>query len=84
MSEAAVPDQSGAATATDSSAVARDGSGPGHGHHHGGLLKLAVGAIGVVFGDIGTSPLYAFSVTLKAANPAGTAPAETILGIVSL
>ena len=30
-----------------------------HGHHHGGLLKLAVGAIGVVFGDIGTSPLYA-------------------------
>ncbi|MBC2664855.1 potassium transporter Kup [Novosphingobium flavum] len=30
-----------------------------HGEHHGGLLKLAVGAIGVVFGDIGTSPLYA-------------------------
>ncbi len=31
----------------------------GHGHHHGGLAALAVGAIGVVFGDIGTSPLYA-------------------------
>ncbi|MBW8784203.1 MAG: potassium transporter Kup [Novosphingobium sp.] len=30
----------------------------GH-HHHGSLTKLAVGAIGVVFGDIGTSPLYA-------------------------
>jgi KUP system potassium uptake protein len=30
-----------------------------HGHHKGGLMKLAVGAIGVVFGDIGTSPLYA-------------------------
>jgi KUP system potassium uptake protein len=30
-----------------------------HGHHQGGLMKLAVGAIGVVFGDIGTSPLYA-------------------------
>ncbi len=30
-----------------------------HGHHHGGKLALAVGAIGVVFGDIGTSPLYA-------------------------
>jgi KUP system potassium uptake protein len=28
-------------------------------HGHGGLLKMAVGAIGVVFGDIGTSPLYA-------------------------
>ncbi|SCY05310.1 KUP system potassium uptake protein [Novosphingobium aromaticivorans] len=32
----------------------------GHGgHSQGPLLKLAVGAIGVVFGDIGTSPLYA-------------------------
>ncbi len=34
-----------------------------HGHHHGGLAKLAVGAVGVVFGDIGTSPLYAFRET---------------------
>ena len=25
-----------------------------------GLIGLAIGAIGVVFGDIGTSPLYAF------------------------
>ena len=30
----------------------------GHGQN-GPLLKMAVGAIGVVFGDIGTSPLYA-------------------------
>ncbi len=30
-----------------------------HGQHQGGVVKLAVGAIGVVFGDIGTSPLYA-------------------------
>ena len=30
-----------------------------HDDHHGqGLVPLAVGAIGVVFGDIGTSPLY--------------------------
>src|SRR4051812_44354923 len=35
---------------------------PGH-HHQGGLLKLTVGAIGIVFGDIGTSPLYAFRET---------------------
>jgi KUP system potassium uptake protein len=35
-------------------------AGHGHaGHSHGSLTKLAVGAIGVVFGDIGTSPLYA-------------------------
>src|SRR6266700_1109030 len=28
--------------------------------HPTGNLRLAVGALGVVFGDIGTSPLYAF------------------------
>ncbi|HEX2764789.1 MAG TPA: potassium transporter Kup [Allosphingosinicella sp.] len=32
-------------------------------HHHGGLLKLTIGAIGIVFGDIGTSPIYAFRET---------------------
>jgi len=30
-----------------------------HGHAQGSTLKLALGAIGIVFGDIGTSPLYA-------------------------
>ena len=35
-----------------------------HRHAHGGSkIALAVGAIGVVFGDIGTSPLYAFRET---------------------
>ena len=35
-----------------------------HGHQAGGpLLKMVVGAIGVVFGDIGTSPIYAFRET---------------------
>ena len=33
---------------------------PHHPQAHGaGLAKLALGAIGVVYGDIGTSPLYA-------------------------
>jgi KUP system potassium uptake protein len=37
---------------------------PPAGHHvQGSLLKLTVGAIGIVFGDIGTSPLYAFRET---------------------
>jgi KUP system potassium uptake protein len=38
---------------------------PAAGHHQpqGSLLKLTVGAIGIVFGDIGTSPLYAFRET---------------------
>ena len=35
---------------------------PGHGHG-GSLAKLAIGAVGIVFGDIGTSPIYAFRET---------------------
>ena len=34
-----------------------------HGHSEGSLAKLAVGAVGIVFGDIGTSPIYAFRET---------------------
>ena len=36
---------------------------PSHGHAQGSLTKLAVGAVGIVFGDIGTSPIYAFRET---------------------
>ena len=34
-----------------------------HGHARGPLYKLAIGAVGIVFGDIGTSPIYAFRET---------------------
>ena len=35
-----------------------------HDHGHGGnIAKLALGALGIVYGDIGTSPLYAFRET---------------------
>ncbi|MEI8258435.1 MAG: KUP/HAK/KT family potassium transporter, partial [Deltaproteobacteria bacterium] len=44
---------------------------------------LALGALGVVFGDIGTSPLYAFRACLQAAGPLMSQPA-TILGLLSL
>ena len=46
------------------STVPPAGLDPDTGHHHAdGMLKLAFGAIGIVFGDIGTSPLYAFRET---------------------
>jgi KUP system potassium uptake protein len=51
------------AEATLEKAVTRAYGSEGHGHNHGGLIALAIGAIGVVFGDIGTSPLYAFRET---------------------
>ena len=44
----------------------------------------ALACMGVVFGDIGTSPLYALSVAAKAGSPGGEAAPDTVLGIVSL
>ena len=38
-------------------------------HEADGILKLSLGAIGVVFGDIGTSPLYAFRETFAGHHP---------------
>ncbi|HEY5972440.1 MAG TPA: KUP/HAK/KT family potassium transporter, partial [Pseudoxanthomonas sp.] len=54
-----------------------------HGHGKAGLAALVAGAIGVVFGDIGTSPLY----TIKEMfHPHfGLKPdAETVMGLLSL
>ena len=44
-------------------AVAEAPDDPVHGHAHGPLYKLVIGAIGIVYGDIGTSPIYAFRET---------------------
>ena len=46
-------------------------------------LKLAVGAIGIVFGDIGTSPIYAFRETFAGPHPLAIDDLH-ILGVVSL
>ncbi len=50
-----------------------------------GTLRVPAGAalaaLGIVYGDIGTSPLYAFK---QAAQAGGTLSPETIMGIVSL
>ena len=55
-----------------------------HGHHaQGSLAKLAVGAIGIVYGDIGTSPIYAFRETF-AGHHTLTPDALHIYGVLSL
>jgi len=52
------------------------------GHPHGGRLALALGALGVVYGDIGTSPLYALK---ECFAHAGIRPvAGDVLGVLSL
>ena len=48
-----------------------------------GFAALTLGAVGVVFGDIGTSPLYAMREALAHARPVGT-PQSAVLGVVSL
>jgi KUP system potassium uptake protein len=48
-----------------------------------GLAALTLGAIGVVYGDIGTSPIYAFREALRATGAASPGAAE-VLGILSL
>jgi KUP system potassium uptake protein len=43
-----------------------------------------LGALGIVYGDIGTSPLYAFKEAIKAATASGAPVADAVLGVVSL
>jgi KUP system potassium uptake protein len=49
-----------------------------------GLLGLAVGSIGVVYGDIGTSPLYAFHEAIKATGAQQAATSDAVFGVLSL
>ncbi|ODT89027.1 MAG: potassium transporter Kup, partial [Sphingobium sp. SCN 64-10] len=68
-------------TAPSSPADDHDGS---HGHsRQKATVKLVVGAIGIVFGDIGTSPLYAFRETFAGHHHLDLDP-DHILGVISL
>jgi KUP system potassium uptake protein len=48
-----------------------------------GFIGLTIGAVGVVFGDIGTSPLYAMREALHHSR-AGTDPQLAAFGVISL
>lgn len=67
-----------------------DGHGAAGGHHgHGttGFAALALGALGVVYGDIGTSPLYALRETILAAtggDEKAVVPPSVVIGVLSL
>lgn len=90
-SEENAPPQGGAAKPADMSLLP-SGSGPsesGHGSHNGhakvGFWSLVLGSMGVVYGDIGTSPLYAFREALAAAGEAhGGVQRSDVIGILSL
>ena len=65
------------------SAKAKAGTGTAHEGGHS-LAWASLACMGVVFGDIGTSPLYTLDVAAKTANPNGQVTPESVLGIVSL
>ncbi|MGZ3298730.1 MAG: KUP/HAK/KT family potassium transporter, partial [Asticcacaulis sp.] len=54
-----------------------------HGHGADGFWSLAIGSIGVVFGDIGTSPLYAMREALRHSRE-GASGTLAVYGVVSL
>lgn len=55
----------------------------GHGHPTGAMPGLILGAIGIVFGDIGTSPLYAFKECISGEHAIEPTRAN-VLGVLSL
>jgi KUP system potassium uptake protein len=63
--------------------TAQASSGGATSAHAGADRKLIIGALGVVFGDIGTSPLYAFRECLDPHHGIAPTP-ENILGLLSL
>ncbi len=62
---------------------AAPGSGGGHGHGPTDLKKLAFAALGVVYGDIGTSPLYALKECVHGSHAVAATHAN-VLGLLSL
>src|ERR1700680_472432 len=60
-------------------------NGRGDAHSTARFKALLIGSIGVVYGDIGTSPLYAFREAVVAASgPEGIATPQAVFGVVSL
>jgi KUP system potassium uptake protein len=64
--------------------VLSQGSAPSHGEQHGSVPALTLGALGVVYGDIGTSPLYALKEAARAASAGGTLQPGAVVGCVSM
>ncbi|MET4632396.1 potassium transporter Kup [Kaistia defluvii] len=65
--------------------AATDDHGAGSPVAHAGFFTLALGSVGVVYGDIGTSVIYALREALHAANRAhGELVREDVISVISL
>jgi KUP system potassium uptake protein len=69
-----------ATPATEASAA----NGHADAHSTASFAALTLGSIGVVYGDIGTSPLYAFREAVVAASPGGEVTSQAVHGVISL
>src|SRR5216684_2793453 len=65
-------------------AAARRGATPAKANGRTTFWALMIGSVGVVYGDIGTSPLYAFREAVNAATAGGTVTRAAVLGVLSL
>ena len=74
---------SGSSSSSSSPSNSRAASHDPHPEHASGLGLLTLGAIGVVYGDIGTSPLYALRECFHAVHGIPPTP-ENVLGVLSL
>src|SRR3954467_5153119 len=59
-------------------------NGHGEAHSTAGFKALMLGRIGGVYGDIGTSPLYALREAVVAASAGTEVTAQAVLGVLSL
>src|SRR6201997_2903383 len=72
---------------TDAVAPAADttaANGHGDTHSTASFVALSLGSIGVVYGDIGTSPLYAVREAVVAASAGGAVTSDAVVGVISL
>src|SRR5262245_24271012 len=65
-------------------ATARRGETPAKANGRTTFWALTIGSVGVVYGDIGTSPLYALREAVNAASAGGTVTRTAVLGVLSL
>src|SRR5215467_8275695 len=73
------------------SELSTEPEGPPHGGppersaaHHAGRAAITLAALGVVFGDIGTSPLYAVQTVFTADDHAVKTNPDEVYGVISL
>ncbi len=83
MSETPAPNKVSASAETVAHIEQNHAVNSPSGHNHTKLMPLVVGAVGVVFGDIGTSPLYAIKECFNGEHGLSLNP-RNIFGVLSL